>query len=213
MPVAAKHFYDDDPGYDDEYYSAAADDDTPWSQGCHGAPWWIDFGIEKEWEGYLEGLLELSSCTPDAAALNTHDDQLLFVYGTMKRGFQCHGLVADGEFVARGWTKPQAFKLVQTDTFPAAIMGASGPLYKQIAGEVYLVPTTEIKHIDQYENNGTLFHRRRIGIDLDNGGSLLAWMYLADTKTFGGNTKLCPTFTRKKNGIEYYSYTKGKPKT
>jgi gamma-glutamylcyclotransferase (GGCT)/AIG2-like uncharacterized protein YtfP len=195
----------DDP--EDEFYTRI-DDQQPWSVGCQGAPWWIDAKMEDQWREFMDGLWEQSSCTPDAAALSHHDEQLVFVYGTLKRGFKAHDLLEDSQFVGRAWTKPAAFKLVQTEGgFPAAVMGANGPDYKVISGEVYLVPTIDIKYIDQFESNGTLFHRRRIGVDLEDGNSVLAWIYLGNEKTFSSVTRLCPTYTRKKNGVEYYTYT------
>lgn len=208
MPVANTHYkfdYEDD-HEDDVYFTPGAKSD--WSLGCEGAPWWVDIEIESAWKNYLDGQWSLSSCTPDAASLGTYEDQLVFVYGTLKRGFPCHDLLSEGEFLGRGWTKTDSFKLVQTEKFPAAVMGASGPVFKHIAGEVYIVPTTEIKNLDQYESNGTLFHRRRVGIDLETGNSVLAWMYIANEKIVQSVTKLCPMFTRKKTGAQYYSYTK-----
>jgi|SRR5688572_22030239 len=203
MAALAKHFYDDDEG-DDDFYSAEED---PWGKGCSGAPWWVEPYVEDQWREYLERMWTESSSTHDAASLSSHDNQLVFVYGTLKKGFGLHELLHRSKFIDRVWTKSPAFKLVQTASFPAAIMGAGGPLYKAIQGELYLVPTVDIKHLDQCENNGSLFHRRRTGVEFDDGTSALAWMYIADSKKFESVTKLCPSFTRKKNGVHYYSYT------
>lgn len=180
--------------------------DTPWSEDCQGSPWWIPPSVLKRMEEFTNGLLAESECTSDMPVLNGFNEQYVFVYGTLKRGFVCHDLLEGAPLVGRGWTALERWRLVQ-DSFPVALYDESD-LAKSVFGEIYLVPTGLMKTLDQYESNGNLYRRRRMAINLDTGKSKVAWMYIGVPSAFSAVTKLCTVFRRKKTDMEYYSYIK-----
>ncbi len=95
---------------------------------------------------------------------------LLFVYGTLMRGFGLHRLLAGrAEYLGEGEVPGLLFDL---GAYPAALRGTSG----RIRGEVYRLADPELwQALDSAE--GSQYHRGEVGVRLASGGEATASIY------------------------------------
>jgi gamma-glutamylcyclotransferase (GGCT)/AIG2-like uncharacterized protein YtfP len=96
--------------------------------------------------------------------------ELLFVYGTLMRGFRLHNLLAGrAEYVGEGEVPGLLFDL---GSYPAAIRGSGG----SVRGEVYRLPDPGFwVALDSAE--GSQYHRGEVGVRMDSGGQVTACIY------------------------------------
>ena len=95
---------------------------------------------------------------------------LLFVYGTLMRGFPLHRLL-DGkaEYLGAGEVPGLLFDL---GSYPAALRGPGGP----IRGEVYRLADAGLwVALDSAE--GSQYHRGEVGVRMSSGGEVTASIY------------------------------------
>jgi gamma-glutamylaminecyclotransferase len=97
-------------------------------------------------------------------------NSLVFVYGSLKEGFENHEILSDAEFIARTRTKRNDYHMVSLGKFPAVVK--NGCYF--IAGELYKVDPLTMAYLDMLEGNGELYERERV--ELITGQK--AWMYL-----------------------------------
>lgn len=97
--------------------------------------------------------------------------EYVFVYGSLKRGFDNHRIIAPAHFVGTGRTPPR-FDMLDLGGFPAAITGKHS-----MTGEVYEVDRDIMEMLDHLESNGSLYLRRKVPI-LVQGRQIPAWVYL-----------------------------------
>lgn len=106
--------------------------------------------------------------------------QMLFVYGTLRRGFSLHGQITKlgVRYVGKGQIEGRLYDLGK---FPGAIPAADS----NIEGEVYELPDARrqlaaLDEIEEYNSrrpNKSLFVRKRTSVRLRNGRRLRAWVY------------------------------------
>jgi gamma-glutamylcyclotransferase (GGCT)/AIG2-like uncharacterized protein YtfP len=95
---------------------------------------------------------------------------LLFVYGTLMRGFGLHRLL-DGRagYVGRGRVRARLFDL---GAYPAAVADPDGA----VTGEVYAVADAALWPVlDSAE--GPQYHRGEVGVRMEDGSERIAFMY------------------------------------
>ena len=97
-------------------------------------------------------------------------DHLLFVYGTLMRGFSLHWLLEGrAEYLGDAATPGLLFDLGR---YPAALKSATG----KIRGEIYrLLDPAFWRVLDSAE--GSQYHREEAGIERAPGGPVRACMY------------------------------------
>jgi gamma-glutamylcyclotransferase (GGCT)/AIG2-like uncharacterized protein YtfP len=97
-------------------------------------------------------------------------DELLFVYGTLMRGFPLHAMLAGrAEYIGEGEVPGLLFDL---GSHPAALRGAGGP----ISGEVYRLADPGLwGALDSTE--GSQYHRGEVGVRMASGGQVAACIY------------------------------------
>jgi gamma-glutamylcyclotransferase (GGCT)/AIG2-like uncharacterized protein YtfP len=95
---------------------------------------------------------------------------LLFVYGTLMRGFRLHGLLADrAQYVGEGEVPGLLFDL---GSYPAALRGEGG----SVRGEVYRLANPGLwVALDSAE--GSQYHRGEVGVRMAGGGQVTACIY------------------------------------
>ena len=109
---------------------------------------------------------------------------LLFVYGTLKRGFRNHRLLASAEFVGEARTGQRRYRLLDCGAYPALIeLSAESALAEPpaIRGEVYRITPEHLPALDELEDEGTLYRRTTIPVvlvDESAGAPVVAWTYL-----------------------------------
>jgi len=97
-------------------------------------------------------------------------DNLLFVYGTLMRGFPLHALLEGRATYLGEATTPGL--LLDLGSYPAALKSATG----KIRGEVYLLADPDLwRALDSAE--GSQYHREQAGIEQTSGGWVEAYVY------------------------------------
>ena len=96
----------------------------------------------------------------------------VFVYGTLRKGFEGHSLLSASRFRGRAKTKEKY----------ALYMGEFPSVFKQekislIFGEVYEINKKTLKLLDDFEGHPDYYTRELIDVILEDGSSLQAWIY------------------------------------
>jgi len=97
--------------------------------------------------------------------------ELLFVYGTLRRGQANHGQLGKASYGGETWI--DGVDLHDLGPFPMAI-GGSG----RVHGELYLVDLGQLEQLDRFEGAPRLYQRRQW--TLPDGR--LAWIYLGQPR-------------------------------
>lgn len=101
---------------------------------------------------------------------------LVFVYGSLKRGFGNHGLLEHSKYVGITETVYHNFRMHPLlGSFPAVTACIDDGF--AIMGELYEVDLPTLKRLDMLEGNGSLYIRRLVSVFSGND-IVEAWMYL-----------------------------------
>jgi len=106
--------------------------------------------------------------------------EYLFVYGSMKKGFQNHKrLLKEAEFICDATTlKQYPMFPIQHYMFPCMMENKDKLAGKQISGELYLVSTEYIKDtIDVVEGVPTYYIRKNVDVKSKHGDTYSANVY------------------------------------
>ncbi len=93
---------------------------------------------------------------------------LVFVYGTLRRGEVNHYLLSGAEFCGVHLTRPR-YRMLHLGTYPGVVAGGSS----SIEGEIYRVDTKGLVKLDRLEAYPRLYTRKLIPTDWGR-----AWIYL-----------------------------------
>jgi len=97
---------------------------------------------------------------------------LVFVYGTLKRGFPNHFFLGRASFVGSGWTV-ECFALY-VDEYPGVFRDEQ---VSRVQGEVYAVSDAMLARLDVLEDHPALYRREQTDVALDDGRVVNAWIY------------------------------------
>lgn len=107
-------------------------------------------------------------------ASNMKKTHLIFVYGTLKRGFYFHDQFLGGDkSEAVGPALASLDYSLYIDGMPHLVREKTD---KPVKGELYLVDDNVLKSIDELE--GPVYKRDVIEVTDENGNKKLAWTYL-----------------------------------
>jgi gamma-glutamylcyclotransferase (GGCT)/AIG2-like uncharacterized protein YtfP len=98
-------------------------------------------------------------------------EHAVFVYGTLMRGERAAHLMAEGEFA--GEYTLSGYAIYDLGRYPGILAKAGS----EVDGEVYYVSDEMLAAMDEYEDEGTLYHRRKVPVKGENG-ALTAWVYV-----------------------------------
>jgi gamma-glutamylcyclotransferase (GGCT)/AIG2-like uncharacterized protein YtfP len=112
---------------------------------------------------------------------------LVFVYGSLKRGFRNHRLLAGSRLVGSGLTEPR-YRLINLGPYPALIEASWLPTADEplsITGELYRIDGPTLAELDRLEDEGAMYRRIVAPITTLEGGAcdqristVEAWTYL-----------------------------------
>src|ERR1700754_1715947 len=106
----------------------------------------------------------------DETPIQHAQQELVFVYGSLKAGFYNHGFLEHMTFLGKAISPPR-FAMLDLGSFPAVIRGKH-----HITGEIYAVDRPTMADLDRLEGNGLMYQRElcpfRIG-----GKQVRAWIY------------------------------------
>ena len=98
---------------------------------------------------------------------------LVFVYGTLKRGYHNHDLLKGAKFIGEGLTYKR-FRLFDVG-YPLAIPAEKGA---RIKGEVYQVTDPGMmRALDWLEGYPNFYNRQVVKVEVKGVGDVEAWMY------------------------------------
>lgn len=107
--------------------------------------------------------------------MNRNEKNLVFCYGSIKRGFGNNSFVADQEFLGSAKSASKEFVMVSLGAFPAVCKHEDG---MKVSGEVYRVDAPTMRSLDLLEGNGNLYTRTEEDFILSDGTVVKAWIYL-----------------------------------
>ncbi|MGC3967179.1 MAG: gamma-glutamylcyclotransferase family protein [Pirellulales bacterium] len=107
---------------------------------------------------------------------------LVFVYGTLKRGQRNHYFLDASEYLGTAFTDAK-YRLIDCGPYPALVERPTDePLV--IGGEVYRIDAATLAELDQLEDEGRLYRRALIEVLMIDGGAcsqapqtLQVWTY------------------------------------
>ena len=103
------------------------------------------------------------------------EDTLVFVYGTLKKGYGNNRLLAGAEFVGEAVTL-EKFKVAGRFSFPTAKKNEEG---NWLSGEVWRVNANHMRDMDRLEGNGHFYNREEIPVyRVEDAAPFKCWMYI-----------------------------------
>ena len=114
---------------------------------------------------------------------------LVFVYGTLKKGFGNHRLLEQAKFGGRGYI--ERVKMLNLGAFPALIRGGT----RAAEGEIYYINDHTLSALDRLEGHPTFYERQEAKIypfGDEFGEHLFAWCYFLSKDSQAHYEKLCP---------------------
>jgi len=109
---------------------------------------------------------------------------IIFVYGSLKRGFQNQAFLEHAEFIGNAFTE-EKYVMVKGPNFPFLLKQHSEFECKPISGELYKIDKKTLSSVDILEGNGFLYNREKTVVRACYGETFDAWIYflLDDTLT------------------------------
>ena len=97
---------------------------------------------------------------------------LVFVYGTLRKGFCNHHFLRRAKFLGRARTKEKYALYV--GEFPYVVKNRPVSF---IVGEVYAVDNAALAALDELEGHPNCYKREKIKVRLEDGQEVGAWIY------------------------------------
>ena len=105
-------------------------------------------------------------------------EQLIFVYGTLMRGQRAHHMLSGARFC--GQYTLHGYAMYHLGRYPGIRPLPGG----QVLGEVYQISGDMLAQMDEYEEEGTLYHRKRVSVEHDSGQTDV-WAYIYASELSG----------------------------
>lgn len=103
--------------------------------------------------------------------------QIVFVYGSLKRGGRFHHVLSRARFLGEAMTCKPCLLHLGWD-WPLLIEQAPAAFSAPVCGELYAVDRLTLRRLDEVEDNGRLYQRKRACVRL-GGQDFHAWIYFA----------------------------------
>lgn len=107
--------------------------------------------------------------------INEENDGLIniSVYGSLKKGFGNHRLLANSRFLSHGVIKDAI--LVSLSAYPALYINQL--LGDNVQVEIYRVTPEEFRSLDMLEGYDTFYNRTEVSIEVVSGVYIRTWIY------------------------------------
>ncbi len=115
---------------------------------------------------------------------NKPKDILVAVYGSLKEGYPNHRLLSasSSPLVGAGLTVDK-FAMRSFTAFPGLIeIEPDKPEAANVEVEVYLVDSSTFSRLDGLEGYPSFYNRKEVGIKLEDGSEVTAWIYILSDK-------------------------------
>lgn len=107
--------------------------------------------------------------------MNKEKREIVFVYGSLKKGFGNHGFVEDQDYLGYAKSASRDYAMISLGAFPAVCRYPNGT---KVAGELYSVDAPTMVALDRLEGNGNLYRRYQEDFINDKGETVKAWIYI-----------------------------------
>lgn len=107
---------------------------------------------------------------------NVGTKYLVFVYGTLKKGWGNHVIIEDQKFLGASKTLDERFQMYHLGGYPGVVAGSAS-----VPGELYEVDEAAFARCDRLEGHPHFYKRELVTVsdpDGDEGDCLEAWMYV-----------------------------------
>jgi gamma-glutamylaminecyclotransferase len=101
-----------------------------------------------------------------------NEDHVMFVYGTLRRGFENHFLLDGAIFLGAARTREKYALYSENIPYVSKTKEIS-----TVAGEVYRVDSPTLERIDLLEGHPNWYVREMIEVILQDGSIVSAWIY------------------------------------
>lgn len=138
-------------------------------------------------ESWLDDYREATRAHMDSLSDDEFEEQVLphelvFVYGTLKRGFGNHSYLNGSEFLGIGVLRDSRMELVSLGFCPAVVK-VHEEKGNGVAGELYSVNHKTLRRLDALEGNGFLYAREQFEVDYychktETTKAAVAWVYV-----------------------------------
>lgn len=158
--------------FDDLHDLEEGDDDTfDWPDSLIGHNKKSKFLEKEPDESLLTAIRARSRKTPDFRELRggIYQDHLVFVYGTLKRGFYNEHFLRDAHYMGLGVTADASFLMYPGGGFPVLFRQEDKQHIERqgrVRGEVYAVNLDTMCKLDMLESNGSMYHRQKCRVVL-----------------------------------------------
>lgn len=113
--------------------------------------------------------------------LNQHGTYFIpvFVYGSLKKGFGNHDLLANAFVGGKVVTSDAIFGMASYEAYPACYIPKDDEATNKIHGELYGVNKELLRVLDRLESNGSFYNRVLVPVECPKTGQVInAWIYL-----------------------------------
>jgi len=101
-------------------------------------------------------------------------ESLVFVYGSLKKGFGNHSVLGSSRLVSESVTVDAAYDMGSFRAYPACVKNGENVIH----GEVYAVNRNTMRNLDRLESNGVFYNREQVDVRLLNENKTVkAWVY------------------------------------
>ena len=101
--------------------------------------------------------------------MSANQKTLVFVYGTLRRGFSNHFRLGKAPFVKEGWILGRLYRI---DWYPGMRLDEEGV---PVRGEIYEIEREALRELDVFE--GKEFERLKAKVHAKGGGDFHVWLY------------------------------------
>jgi len=110
------------------------------------------------------------------------DGYTVFVYGSLKRGFDNHGLLENAVYIGKGQTVERNFTMYSLGAFPGVCRDAKAST--TVKGELYQVNLRDMWKLDRLEGHPNFYRRESVMIRRNGKESSAAFMYILPTPKY-----------------------------
>lgn len=109
----------------------------------------------------------------------TTEQHLIFVYGTLRKGYWNHKFIENSTFLGKGYTVSDKF-VMRAVSYPFVSDAVGNDIRNstKIFGELYAVTDAVFKDLDRLEGYPRFYDRRQVEVEIRGNGTEVAWMYI-----------------------------------
>lgn len=139
--------------------------------------------MRDEFKDFISDAKSEHCYTEDMPRLLKKEWHYVFVYNHRRGKHSNYLRYEDGaEFISFAWTKSCIYEILKVDTERKTFCLASLLGTEQLLGELWLISTETLLDLDADEANLLVTNRIEVSIELPNGQTIGAWIYIGNSR-------------------------------